>query len=173
MLSGLDLSETRALLQVLPLHQSKKAVKTIFIMTEVIGQSYRFRRCVDASDAEAIHSLVRELAAFEEHADAVTQTVEDYRKDAFETEHPLFFAMLAEQRNGTVWKPVGLAVWYFTYSTWTGKSFYLHDCELILFPSVYCTQFLRSQCSVLTVRVTTEPCFDSDVSVDNAVNQCT
>lgn len=91
--------------------------------------TYRLRSCQDASDAEAIHSLVVELAVFEEQPNAVTQTVADFRRDGFETEPPLYFAALAEHKEDNSWAAVGLVVWYFTYSTWKGKSMYLEDCE--------------------------------------------
>lgn len=88
---------------------------------------YRIRRCESASDAEEIHGLVGELGAFEKKQEALTQTVADYKRDGFETSPPLFCAALAEYKKENVWVPVGLAVWYFTYSTWKGKSFYLED----------------------------------------------
>lgn len=94
-----------------------------------MGSLYKIRRCVSAEDAEAVHKLICELAAFEQQPDAVTQTVEDYKRDAFETENPLFYASLIEYSNDNETEAVGVAVWYFTYSTWKGKSFYLEDCE--------------------------------------------
>lgn len=90
---------------------------------------YRVRPCTDASDAAAIHGMVYELAHFEKQPQALTQTVDDYKRDAFETNPPLFHAALAEYNDGHAWAPVGVAVWYFTYSTWTGKAFFLEDCE--------------------------------------------
>lgn len=89
---------------------------------------YRLRPCSDPSDAEAIHAMVFELATFENQPQALTQTVEDYKRDGFETQPPLFHAALAEHGQRDTWTPVGVAVWYFAYSTWTGKTFFLEDC---------------------------------------------
>lgn len=97
-----------------------------------MNPEYRIRRCDHPSDAEAIHALVYELAVFEKQPEALTQTVADYQRDGFETSPPLFVASLAECKENDKWVAVGLALWYFTYSTWKGKSFYLEDRTFIL-----------------------------------------
>lgn len=100
-----------------------------------MNPAYRIRRCVDASDAEAIHALVVELAAFERKPDDVILTVADYRRHGFDASPPLFFASLAEFKKENEWIPVGVALWYFSFSSWEGKSFHLEDCMLIPSPS--------------------------------------
>lgn len=102
-------------------------------MLDVHGPSmtscYKIRRCLKAEDAEEIHKLVCELAAFEQQPEAVTQTVEDLKRDGFGTDNPLFHASLLEFEDGSLTEVAGVAIWYFTYSTWKGKSFYLEDCK--------------------------------------------
>jgi len=74
-------------------------------------------------DLPAILDLIHELAAFEREPDAVLTTCDDLRRALF-GEQPTVFAHVAEQ-DGTV---VGAAVWFVSFSTWTGRSgIYLQD----------------------------------------------
>ncbi|AKT50119.1 GNAT family N-acetyltransferase [Arsenicicoccus sp. oral taxon 190] len=69
-------------------------------------------------DVPALHRLVRDLAAYEKAPDAVTATAEDLRAALFPTgEDPRVFADVAEV-DGEL---VAMAVWYLTFSTWTGR----------------------------------------------------
>lgn len=75
-------------------------------------------------DAETVRRLVRALAEVQEAADYVTGTVDDLRRDG-SGDNPYFRAMLAERADGT---PVGLALYYFVYSTWAGRpKLYVED----------------------------------------------
>ncbi|SDF56188.1 MULTISPECIES: GNAT family N-acetyltransferase [Thalassobaculum] len=75
-------------------------------------------------DAEAVRRLVRALAQVQEAADYVTGSVDDLRRDG-SGERPYFRAMIAERADGTA---VGLAVYYFVYSTWAGRpKLYVED----------------------------------------------
>ncbi|WP_404385842.1 GNAT family N-acetyltransferase [Knoellia locipacati] len=68
-------------------------------------------------DVPAILRLVRALATYEKEPDAVEATEEHFRSALFPTEGtPTTFAHVAEA-DGEV---VGMAVWYLTFSTWTG-----------------------------------------------------
>ena len=72
------------------------------------------RRAAPA-DVGAVVGLVRELAAYEREPDAVRLTEDVLRERLFGPE-PAVFAHVAE-RDGEV---VGTAVWFLTFSTWTG-----------------------------------------------------
>ena len=73
----------------------------------------------DLKDALA---LIRELAIFEKAPDAVENTIENMIKDGF-GDRPFFEFFVAEMDG----KIVGLALYYYNYSTWKGKSLYLED----------------------------------------------
>jgi GNAT superfamily N-acetyltransferase len=66
-------------------------------------------------DASTILRLVRALAAYEREPDAVVATEGDYLRDGF-GERPFFHVLLAEWSGDAV----GLAFYFFAYSTWTG-----------------------------------------------------
>ena len=74
-------------------------------------------------DEAAILRLVIALAVYEREPDAVKATEESLRATLF-GEQPQVFAHIAELDG----EPVGLALWFLTYSTWTGRpSLYLED----------------------------------------------
>lgn len=78
------------------------------------------------SDSKVILELIQELANFEKEPDAVEVTEAELLRDGF-GENPLFEAILAEKDD----KVVGMALYYYRYSTWKGKSMHLED--LIVF----------------------------------------
>lgn len=73
-------------------------------------------------DMPAVLELIRELAVFEKEPDAVVVTVSDLEKDGF-SEKPLFQTFVAEL-DGEI---VGMALFYYRYSTWKGKTIHLED----------------------------------------------
>lgn len=74
-------------------------------------------------DEDAILSMVIALAVYEREPDAVKATEESLRVTLF-GENAQVFAHIAELDG----EPVGLALWFLTYSTWTGApSLYLED----------------------------------------------
>lgn len=73
-------------------------------------------------DAQDILNLIQELATFEKEPDAVAVTVEDLQRDGF-GDNPLFSCFVAETDTGIV----GMALFYFRYSTWKGKTVHLED----------------------------------------------
>jgi GNAT superfamily N-acetyltransferase len=84
--------------------------------------TYSIRPAVP-TDAEAIHTLIVELAIYEREPDAVTSTVDDVTESLF-SERPAVFALIAEVDH----EIVGIAIWFLNYSTWTGKhGVYLED----------------------------------------------
>ena len=74
------------------------------------------------NDVKDIFALIKELAVYEKAADEVTLTEQQFLEDGF-GEHPLFHVLLAEE-DSTV---VGMAFWFYSYSTWKGKCMYLED----------------------------------------------
>jgi GNAT superfamily N-acetyltransferase len=75
-------------------------------------------RPAEPSDVPAILALVHALAAYEKEPDSVEATEELYHRALFPVEGvPTAHAHVAEV-DGEV---VGIAVWYVTFSTWTGR----------------------------------------------------
>ncbi len=70
-------------------------------------------------DFPAILALIKELAEYERSPDAVTNTVELMRQ---EKDH--FRCFVAESGENGI---VGMALYFFAYFTWVGKSIYLED----------------------------------------------
>jgi GNAT superfamily N-acetyltransferase len=70
-------------------------------------------------DFPVILELIRELAAFEKAPEKVTNSVEQMIQ-----EQALFKCFVAETQAGEV---VGMALYFFAYFTWVGKSLYLED----------------------------------------------
>lgn len=75
-----------------------------------------------SKDLEAVHNLIQELAEYEKAPDEVSLTLEQLKAD-FERDKPGFGILVA------VWNEqiVGMALYYFTYSTWKGRCLYLED----------------------------------------------
>lgn len=74
------------------------------------------------NDMPAVLDLIRELAVFEKEPDAVVITVDDLVRDGFGA-NPLFHTFIAEV-DGDI---VGMALYYYRYSTWKGKTIHLED----------------------------------------------
>ncbi|NNT71277.1 GNAT family N-acetyltransferase [Flavobacterium sp. IMCC34852] len=74
------------------------------------------------ADMQAVLDLIRELAVFEKEPDAVVVTVADLERDGF-GENPLFYTFVAEVEN----EIVGMALYYYRYSTWKGRTIHLED----------------------------------------------
>ncbi len=73
-------------------------------------------------DMSAVLSLIQELATFEKEPDAVVVTVADLERDGFR-ETPLFHTLIGEI-DGEI---VGMALYYYRYSTWKGRTLHLED----------------------------------------------
>ncbi|WP_313805048.1 GNAT family N-acetyltransferase [Flavobacterium sp.] len=74
------------------------------------------------NDMPAVLELIRELAVFEKEPDAVVITTDDLIRDGFGN-NPLFHTFIAEVNN----EIVGMALYYYRYSTWKGKTIHLED----------------------------------------------
>jgi len=68
-------------------------------------------------DVPTILRLIRELAEYERSLDQVEAGEEDLRQALFGPS-PAVFAHLAEDERG---EPVGFALWFLNFSTWTGR----------------------------------------------------
>jgi GNAT superfamily N-acetyltransferase len=77
------------------------------------------------ADMPAVLALIQELAVFEREPNAVVVTATDLVRDGFQ-ENPLFTTFVAEV-NGEI---VGMALFYYRYSTWKGKTIHLEDLIL-------------------------------------------
>ena len=73
-------------------------------------------------DMPAVLDLIQELATFEKEPDAVVVTVADLERDGFQ-ENPLFYTFVAEVDD----EILGMALYYYRYSTWKGKTIHLED----------------------------------------------
>ncbi|MFD1094725.1 GNAT family N-acetyltransferase [Salegentibacter chungangensis] len=73
-------------------------------------------------DMPAVLELIKELAVFEKEPDAVIISAEDLIRDGF-GENPSFKCFVAELEG----KIQGMALIYFRYSTWKGKTVHLED----------------------------------------------
>ncbi|RVT78396.1 GNAT family N-acetyltransferase [Flavobacterium sufflavum] len=79
-------------------------------------------RVGEKEDMKGVLSLIQELAEFEKEPDAVIVTVEDLIRDGF-GDQPLFHVFVAEIDS----EIVGIAFYYYRYSTWKGKIIHLED----------------------------------------------
>ena len=75
-----------------------------------------------AMDMKGVLALIKELAIFEKEPEAVVITEEDLIRDGF-GENPLFSVFVAEKEQ----EIVGIALYYYRYSTWKGKTIHLED----------------------------------------------
>lgn len=71
-------------------------------------------------DEAAIHQLVVELATYENAADEVEATPTDLAAALF-AEHAQCFCLVADSDRAQDGRLRGFALWYVTYSTWTGR----------------------------------------------------
>jgi GNAT superfamily N-acetyltransferase len=74
------------------------------------------------NDMPFVLELIQELAAFEKEPEAVVVTVADLIRDGF-SDSPLFHCLVAEKENTII----GMALFYYRYSTWKGKTIHLED----------------------------------------------
>ena len=81
-----------------------------------------FIRKATKNDMHSVLELIKELAIFEKEPDAVVVTVDDLVRDGF-SENPLFQCFVAEVEN----EIIGMALYYYRYSTWKGKTIHLED----------------------------------------------
>ena len=73
-------------------------------------------------DMPAVSALIKELAVFEKEPNAVEVTLADLMRDGF-GENSLFHTFIAEEND----EILGMALYYYRYSTWKGKTIHLED----------------------------------------------
>ncbi|WP_024769911.1 GNAT family N-acetyltransferase [Aquimarina macrocephali] len=73
-------------------------------------------------DMTQVLGLIQELAIFEKEPDAVEITVEELIREGF-GDRPLFHCFVAEVKG----EIVGIALVYYRFSTWQGRSVHLED----------------------------------------------
>jgi GNAT superfamily N-acetyltransferase len=74
-------------------------------------------------DVHAVFALIGELAAYECAPHEVSNTAERMLEDGFGTPDNWFGCAVATSNDVVV----GMAIWYFRYSTWKGRCLYLED----------------------------------------------
>jgi GNAT superfamily N-acetyltransferase len=74
------------------------------------------------ADLPVVLDLIKELADYERALDQVATTVQDMERDGF-GDQPLYGIYVAEKHG----KIIGMALYYYRYSTWKGKRLYLED----------------------------------------------
>lgn len=74
-------------------------------------------------DLPRVLELIRELAEFEKAPEQVILTVEMMEKDGFGPD-PVFEFYVAGNDHGKI---LGMALYYYRYSTWKGKTLFLED----------------------------------------------
>ena len=79
-------------------------------------------RKATSEDMPSVLELIQELATFENEPDAVVVTVADLVRDGFGTQ-PLFHVFVAEVNQ----EIIGMALYYYRYSIWKGKTIHLED----------------------------------------------
>ncbi|MFY8097893.1 MAG: GNAT family N-acetyltransferase [Flavobacterium sp.] len=75
-----------------------------------------------AEDMPSVLELINELALFEKEPEAVVLTTEDLVRDGFGIQ-PLFHTFIAVENE----EIIGMALYYYRYSTWKGKTLHLED----------------------------------------------
>ncbi len=73
-------------------------------------------------DMPQVLDLIKELATFEKEPDAVIVTVDELIREGF-GDSPLFTCFVAETNQ----QIVGMALCYFRFSTWKGRTVHLED----------------------------------------------
>ncbi len=76
----------------------------------------------EEKDMARVLELIVELAVFEKEPNAVVISVDDLIRDGF-GESPLFHTFIAEIDG----KILGIALFYYRFSTWKGKTIHLED----------------------------------------------
>lgn len=85
-------------------------------------------RPAEAGDVADIHRLIRALAEYEREPASCTSTPADLGAALFPADRePAVFALVAEVAEGTdvgggaAYRVAGMAVWFCSFSTWTGR----------------------------------------------------
>ncbi|KAG5490154.1 hypothetical protein JKF63_00273 [Porcisia hertigi] len=85
-------------------------------------------RRAQRGDTQCMYNLIMELALHERAPESVIATKEEMEKEGF-GERPLWYAFVAELKEVEDVEPrvIGMALYYYRYSTWRGRMLYLED----------------------------------------------
>ncbi|XP_019719831.1 diamine acetyltransferase 2-like isoform X4 [Hippocampus comes] len=87
-------------------------------------------RAATKVDCKDISRMIMELALFEKMTDQVKISSEELERDGF-CPNPLFECLVAEvpkeNKSKEGFTTVGYGLYFYTYSTWKGRSMYLED----------------------------------------------
>ncbi|XP_061565479.1 thialysine N-epsilon-acetyltransferase [Cololabis saira] len=87
-------------------------------------------RAAGVEDCRDIARMIRELAEYEKVTEHVRLTQRDLEQDGF-SKNPFFHGIIAEvpEQNRTKegHTKIGYALYFFSYSSWTGKAVYMED----------------------------------------------
>lgn len=75
-------------------------------------------------DLPRVLELIKELALYEKAPEHVTNTLKMMEEDGF-GENPVFGLFVCEKNDNR--EIIGIAIYYYRYSTWKGKRMYLED----------------------------------------------
>ena len=102
----------------------KKKIKKDVLLNSIFALKFKemIIRKGEKKDIPSILALIKELAVFEKEPDAVVITEKDLEEDGFK-ENPLFKTFVAEVEG----EVIGIALYYYRYSTWKGKTIHLED----------------------------------------------
>jgi GNAT superfamily N-acetyltransferase len=79
-------------------------------------------RKADTTDLEAVYGLIKELAIFENAPDEPSNPLKKFIEEGT-AKQPRFHVLVAEQGK----EILGIALYYYGYSTWKGSMLYLDD----------------------------------------------
>ncbi|KAE8288159.1 Diamine acetyltransferase 2 [Larimichthys crocea] len=87
-------------------------------------------RAAAKEDCREISRMIKELAVFEKMSDQVKISHEELERDGF-CQNPFFECLVTEvpeqNKSEEGFTLVGYALYFYTYSTWMGRSVYLED----------------------------------------------
>lgn len=99
---------------------TRNGCNLVMMTTDQTTKAFTIRQGT-RDDAPQLLRLIKALADYEKGLHLVTNTTEQLIEDCFT--HQLFDFIVAEYEGQTV----GMAMWYYRYSSWRGKCLYLED----------------------------------------------
>ncbi|KAG7223231.1 hypothetical protein INR49_015587 [Caranx melampygus] len=139
-------------------------------------------RAATKEDCKDISRMIMELAVYEKMPDQVKISHEELERDGF-CQKPFFECLVAEvteeHKSKEGFTVVGYALYFYTYSTWKGRSVYLEDLYVMPeFRAVLCDgevgkkkQCVRLQLSVLNWNTPTRDFYAAKGAQDLTVDE--
>ncbi len=91
------------------------------LVLQFMKKNYLIRKA-EAVDLVQVYALIKELAAFEKEPNEPTNPLKKFVEEGT-CKNPRYHVIVADD-NGTI---VGIALYYYGYSTWKGSMIYLDD----------------------------------------------